>query len=88
MDPLYAPDTPQDSIPQESEMDAAAKEKHARRFNRGLIWLGAGLLLLLSSFAVNFLLFHAGGDFSVAMYVLTSLGMVGILKGMGDILGF
>lgn len=69
-------------------MDGAAREKFARRFNRGMIWLGAGLALLLLSFGVNYLLFHNGGDFTIAMYVLTSLGMIGILKGMGDILGF
>lgn len=82
------PHVDQDTPTQESATETAAREKYRRRFNRGMIWLGAGLTLLLLSFGVNFLLFHAGGDFSVPMYILTSLGMVGIVKGMGDIFGF
>ena len=68
-----------------ASMDALSKEKHARRFQRGLKWLGAGACILVLSFALNVLIFHSGGDMSGPMYVLTTIGSLGCLKGMMDI---
>jgi len=67
--------------------DAATKQQHAQRFQRGLLWMGGGAGLLVLSFGINFLLFQLGTDFSTPMYVLTSLGALGALKGMADIFG-
>ena len=61
------------------------KEKHARRFQRGLKWMGAGALTLVFSFAINLLCFQCSVDFHTPMYVLTSLGALACLKGMMDI---
>lgn len=90
MESMYNSD--QDHLPNESVaepnvsvVDADSKEKHARRFKRGLLWMGAGVLTLVTSFAINFLCFQCGVDFHLPMYVLTSLGALGCLKGMMSI---
>jgi len=67
------------------DLDVLSKAHHARRFKRGLLWMGAGALTLVSSFAINFLCFQCGVDFHLPMYVLTSLGALGLLKGMMSI---
>lgn len=68
-------------------MDAAARAKHERNMRRGVRCLGGGALMLVASFGINFMLFGSGIDFSIPMYVLTSLGALVALKGMGDIFG-
>jgi len=68
-------------------LDAISKEKHERRFQRGLLWMAAGAITLVLSFAINFLCFQCEVDFHTPMYVLTSLGALGILKGMGNVFG-
>jgi len=68
--------------PSDQGFDPIAKEKQARRFKYGLLWMGAGALTLVSSFAINFLCFQCGVDFHLPMYVLTSLGALSLLKGM------
>lgn len=68
-------------------LDTASKEKHQRRFQRGLRWLGVGVALMGLSFCLNFLLFSANTDCTTAMFIMTSLGAVGIVKGMADIFG-
>lgn len=75
-----------DSYP--AATDPVQKEQHQRLFQRGLIWLGAGIFFMALSFGINFFLFQADHSFTTAMYVLTSLGAVLILKGLADILGF
>ena len=90
MKPKYNPD--QDHFQDQSalennsvDFEADSREKHTRRFKRGLLWMGAGALTLVSSFAINFLCFQCGVDFHLPMYVLTSLGALGCLKGMMSI---
>lgn len=68
-------------------LDAISKEKQDRRFQRGLLWMAAGAITLVLSFVINFLCFQCEVDFHTPMYVLTSLGALGILKGMGNIFG-
>ena len=68
--------------------DALSAETHQRLFQRGLKWLGAGILLMATSFGVNFLLYDTDTSFQTSMYVLTSLGAVCIMKGLVDMLGF
>jgi hypothetical protein len=90
MESMYNSD--QDRRPNESaevansaDLDVLSKAKHARRFKNGLLWMGAGALTLVSSFVINFLCFQCGVDFHLPMYVLTSLGALGLLKGMMSI---
>lgn len=67
---------------------AGTKEKNQRLFDRGLIWLGVGIFLMAVSFGVNFFMFQADKSFITAMYTLTSVGAVCIMKGLADILGW
>jgi hypothetical protein len=71
--------------PVDNQVDEA---KFKRRFRSGLLWIASGLFLMGGSFCVNYCLFHNGTDFSTVMYLATSLGMVGLVKGMADIFGF
>ena len=66
-------------------LEAISKEKHARRFKNGLLWMGAGAITLVLSFGINFICFQCGVDFHLPMYVLTSLGALGLLRGMMSI---
>jgi hypothetical protein len=68
--------------------EAMSKEKHRQLFQRGLLWLGAGVTLMGLSFAINLLLFHSETSFSTTMYILTSLGAACMVKGLADIMGF
>ncbi len=67
---------------------SVSKEEHQRLFQRGLKWLCGGTALMGLSFGINFLLFHSDQSFITAMYVLTSVGAVCLMKGLADILGF
>lgn len=71
-----------------SDGNTVAQEKHKHVFQRGLLWLGIGVFLMALSFAINFFLFQSGKSFSTPMYILTTLGIVCIMKGLADILGF
>lgn len=68
--------------------DAVSKEQSRRLMERGLKWLGAGIFLMAVSFGINFFMFQADKSFITAMYILTSLGAVCIMKGLADILGW
>ena len=71
-----------------SNDNSVMQEKHQRLFKRGILWLGAGVFLMGISFAINFFLFHLDKSFSTPMYILTTLGICFIVKGLADILGF
>ncbi|GEM_PF-1412437 len=73
--------------PVDSALDALSKEKHERRFQTGIKWMGVGALTLVLSFVINFLCFQCAVDFHTPMYILTSLGALGILKGMANVFG-
>lgn len=73
---------------QSDDFGLAAEQKHQRLFKSGVTWLCIGLLFMAISFGVNFLLFHSEQSFTTAMYILTTMGMVCITKGIADILGF
>ena len=61
---------------------------HQRLFKRGLRWLALGAFLMLSSFAINFMLFDSNTSFVTIMYVMTSLGALCFMKCLADMLGF
>ena len=69
-------------------LGALSQEHHRRLFQRGLLWLGVGVLLMGLSFGINLLLFHSDTSFTTIMYVLTSVGTLCIVKGLADIMGF
>ncbi len=64
-----------------------AKAQQARRLQRGVKWMLGGAGTLVFSFGLNFLLYQAGADLETPMYILTSLGALGVLKGMADVFG-
>ncbi len=86
MEPIH--NTKPDLAAAGTTSDPGSKDKHQRLFERGLIWLGIGVFLMALSFGINFLLFQSDKSFLNAMYILTSLGAVCIMKGLADILGF
>lgn len=69
-------------------VENGSKEKTQRLLERGQIWLGAGIFLMAVSFGINFFMFQADKSFITAMYILTSVGAVCIMKGLADILGW
>ena len=79
------PQSNQEFVPDETSL---SKEQHRIAFKRGMRWLALGVFLMAMSFVVNFLLFHTEQSFTVAMYLLTSAGLICIMKSMADILGF
>jgi hypothetical protein len=68
-------------------VDAEAKARQERRLQRGVKWMLGGAGTLIFSFSLNFLLYQAGADLETPMYILTSLGALGVLKGMADVFG-
>ena len=61
---------------------------HKKMFLKGIRCLGAGVLLMGLSFAINMLFFHESHDFTLPMYTLTSVGALLIMGGIGCIMGF
>ncbi|MCC7467494.1 MAG: hypothetical protein IT261_14530 [Saprospiraceae bacterium] len=70
-----------------SDVNAAVKAQQSRRMQRGVKWMLGGAGTLVFSFGLNFLLYLAGADPETPMYILTSLGAIGVLKGMADVFG-
>lgn len=85
METIKNPLTEKESVSTNSE---TTKERHKRLFKRGMKWLGGGLVFTAISFAVTFVMFqNDGGSFQTIMYVLNTLGVACIMKGMVDIMG-
>lgn len=92
MEPTHdaIPDIPAGPAPKVGNTNPAesgSKEKTQRLLDRGLKWLSVGILLMAVSFGINFFMFQVDKSFISAMYILTSLGAVCIVKGLVDILG-
>jgi hypothetical protein len=68
-------------------IDPELRERHRRLFQRGLRWLCAGLGLMGTSFATNYILFHSDQSFEYIMYVLTGMGTLCIIKSLHDMFG-
>ena len=81
----YAPTQP---TPRNTEQTQADKIRNQKLFRKGMIWLSIGVALMAISFCINFALYDAGGNFATPMYILTTLGAVCIMVGLGCILGF
>ncbi len=78
-----AVNTPQDSA--SGELPKVGQPDH---FKRGLIWFGLGVLCMAVSFCVTFFFFQSDGSSITFMYILTSVGVLCITKGLADLFGF
>ena len=56
-------------------------------FKRGLSWFGSGVLCMAVSFCITFFFFQSDGSSITFMYILTSLGVLCITKGLADLFG-
>jgi hypothetical protein len=66
--------------------DPEALEKRKRLMQQAMYWLGAGVLLMGISFAINFLMYKEGVTFvTTTMYVLTTLGAICLMKALINI---
>lgn len=78
----------QNNAPNDANAEAT-KEKNLRLFHRGLTWMAVGVGIMGLSFMIQFLLFQSDDrSFIVPMYVLTTLGTLCVMKGLGDAFGF
>jgi len=57
-------------------------------FKRGLVWFGLGVLCMAISFCITFFFFQSDGSSITFMYILTSVGVLCITKGLADLFGF
>lgn len=62
-------------------------EHYAKHRKEGLVILGVGLVLILAGFLITCFNFHSNKSFTVAMYGLTSLGLVVVFVGLYKIVG-
>jgi hypothetical protein len=60
----------------------------ARSRKSGFIWCGIGTFLLVSGCMITFIQFTNGQNIRIAMYGLTSIGIVAIIKGLIDLFGW
>ncbi len=66
--------------------DPATLAKRKRLMQEAMYWLGAGVLLMGSSFAINFFMYKDGVTFvTTTMYVLTTLGAICVIKALYNI---
>ncbi len=68
-------------------MKEVKKEYYAARSKKGLQKLVIGSVLLLTSFLVTYINFHAGNSITFVMYGFTSVGSVLIIWGLYEIIG-
>lgn len=59
-----------------------------RKRNTGFACCGIGVALLIIGCMLTILLYGSGGDIKLAMYGLTTIGVIFTLKGLADIMGW
>jgi hypothetical protein len=69
-------------------LDEVKKLRYTRRRNTGFIWCGIGIFLLVSGCMLAFIQFSNGQNIRFAMYGLTSIGVVIMIKGLIDVFGW
>ena len=69
-------------------LDEIKKLRLTSRRNNGFVWCGIGSFLLVAGCMLTFLLHNNGESIRLAMYGLTSIGVVLIMKGLIDIFGW
>ena len=69
-------------------LDEIKKLRLTSRRNNGFIWCGIGSFLLVAGCMLTFLLHSNGQSIRFAMYGLTSIGVLIIMKGLVDVFGW
>ena len=69
-------------------LDEIKKLRLTRRRNNGFIWCVTGSFLLVAGCMLTFLLHNNGQSIRFAMYGLTSIGVLIIMKGLVDVFGW
>lgn len=69
-------------------VDRLKKICQDRRRNTGFICLGVGAFLLAAGFLLTLLLYHSTSSMRVAMYGLTTIGVIFVFKGLIDLTGW
>lgn len=64
------------------------KFRLARKRHTGFTWCGIGTFLLVSGCMVTFIQYSNGQNIRIAMYSLTSIGVMAIIKGLVDLFGW
>lgn len=67
-------------------IDQLKKDRNAAKLSNGLIKLGIGSMLLVSSFVITCINYHSNQPFAVVMYGFTTVGLVLIVWGLFDLL--
>ncbi|MBK7665941.1 MAG: hypothetical protein IPJ32_00520 [Sphingobacteriaceae bacterium] len=62
-------------------------DHYAKHRKEGLVILGIGLVVILAGFLITCFNFHSNKSFTMAMYGLTSLGLVIVFVGLYKIVG-
>ena len=69
-------------------IDEVKQWRLARRKHTGFIWCGIGTFLLVSGCMITFIQYSNGQNIRIAMYSLTSIGVMAIIKGLIDLFGW
>ncbi len=69
-------------------IDEVEKSRLNRKRHTGFIWCGIGTFLLVSGCMITFLQYSNGQNIRIAMYGMTSVGVVAIIKGLIDLFGW
>ena len=69
-------------------IDEIKQLRLARRKHTGFIWCGIGTFLLVSGCMITFIQYSNGQNIRIAMYGMTSVGVVAIIKGLIDLFGW
>ncbi len=69
-------------------IDEVKQLRLTSRRNTGFIWCGIGTFLLVSGCMITFIQYNSGQNIRIAMYGLTSIGVVAIIKGLIDLFGW
>ena len=64
------------------------KLRITKRRNNGFIWCGIGSFLLVAGCMLTFVLHSNGQSIRFAMYGLTTIGVIVIMKGLIDVFGW
>ena len=84
----YLEEKIQDIAHRDSIMAAVKKAYYLRRRKRGSMVLLLGCILLIIGFVCTVTMFHSGSSFTTVMYFFTAAGIIGILIGLVDVIGF
>jgi hypothetical protein len=69
-------------------IDEVKQLRLARRRNTGFTWCGIGTFLLVSGCMITFIQYSSGQNIRIAMYGMTSVGVMAIIKGLIDLFGW